>query len=84
MNPSKTTFEKKISYSHISAQFKNIKDALHEVVLKINSHKFFLNIKTWLKKIESLEVIAVKWCIELGVKVIRLLKKIVTTLYFEY
>jgi len=84
VNPSKLTFEKRVSYSHISAEFKKLKNAFHEVVLEVNSHKFIVNMKAGLKKIEQFEVIAVQGCIELWVKVIRLLKRIVTTLYFEY
>ena len=84
VNPSKVWFEKRVSYSHIHAEFKNVKNAMHEVMLEINSHKFLLTMKAWLKKLEQFEVIAVQGCIELWVKVIRLLKRIVTTLYFEY
>lgn len=60
VHPSKLTFEKRISHSHITAEFKKIKHAIHEVVLQINSHKFLLNVKVGLKKLEQFEVIAVQ------------------------
>lgn len=82
--PQKANFEKAVSYSHIKAEFMRLRDWMHEVILKINSHKFFLMVKTWIKKLEHFEVLAVQGCVELGMKMVRLLKRIVTTLYFEY
>ena len=71
------------SRDHIKANFVKVWDSIHEVILEINSQKFLINISAWLQKIEHFEVIAVKWIVELWVKVMRLLKKVVSILYFE-
>lgn len=84
VQPEKYIFDKAVSYSHISAEFKKMSESFHEVLLEINSHKFVINMRAWLKKLEQFEVLAVKWCVELWMKMIMLLKRIVTTLYFEY
>lgn len=78
------TVQKTLTLQHIKAEFKKITQTLHEVVLEVNSHKFLIAIKTGLKKLEQFEILAVKWFIEVGMKVVRLLKKIVSVLYFEY
>lgn len=57
---------------------------LHEVVLEINSHKFLIAIKIGMKKLEEFEILAVKGFVEIGMKVVRLLRRIVSVLYFEY
>lgn len=75
--------QKDSSRDHIKANFNKISDSLHEVVLEINSQKFLIKIQAGLQKIEKFEVIAVKGIIELGVKVMRLLKNVVSVLYFE-
>lgn len=76
--------ERSVSLSHIKATFTNIIDAVYDVVLEINSHKFMINLKAWVKRLESFEIIAVKGCVELCVKSLQLLKRIVTNLYFEH
>lgn len=72
-----------VSFRHIKATFMNIIDALYDVVLEINSHKFMIRLKAWIKKLESFEIVAVKGSIELCVRSLYLLRRIVTNLYFE-
>ena len=69
---------------HIKAWFTKIWEKAHEVVLEINSNKFLIAIKAGVQKIEQFEIIAVKWFVEIGMKVVNLLRRIVSTLYFEY
>jgi len=76
--------DRTVSLDQIKATFKKAADDVQEVVLEINSHKFLINIKAGLQSLERFEVIAVKGLVELGVKFLRLLKRIVTVLYFEY
>ena len=84
VSDSNVSVEKSLTLQHIKAQFKKISQTLHDVVLEINSHKFLISIKTGLKKLEEFEIVAVKGFIEVGMKVVRLLRKIVSVLYFEY
>ena len=75
--------QKSVTHWHIKALFTAVAEQMHEVVLEVNSHKFFINMKAWLKRLEQFEVIAVQGCVEVCVKVVRLLKRVVSTLYFE-
>ncbi len=73
-----------LQMDQVKATFTKVANAVHEVVLEINSHKFFIQIKAGFKSLEHFEIIAVKGFIELGMKIVKLLKNIVTKLYFEY
>jgi hypothetical protein len=75
---------KSVHLHHIRAHFVEIASAIHEVVVEINSQKFLVRIKAGLKKFEQFEVLAVRGCVELCLRTVRLLRKIVTSLYFEY
>ena len=75
---------KSVHLHHIRASFLQLAERFHEVLLEINSQKFLVRVQAGIKKLEHFEVIAVKGCIELCVKTIRMLKRIVTSLYFEY
>lgn len=75
---------KSYDFDYVKATFIALSDTVHEVILEINSNKFLISLKAGLQKLEHFEVIAVKGFVELGMKVIRLLKKIVSALYFEY
>ena len=75
---------KHLDVDQIKATFTKVTDKAHEVMLEINSHKFLINIRAGLKKLEQFEVVAVKGFVELGMKVVAFLKRLVTVLYFEY
>jgi hypothetical protein len=75
---------KSMQSEHIKARFKKVGDRVHEVVLEINSNKFLIQIQAGFQKLEHFEIIAVKGFIEIGVKVVNLLRRIVSSLYFEH
>lgn len=75
---------KKVSFENIKARFLDLGEKVHEVILEINSHKFLIKIKIGLKKLEHFEIIAVKWFVDIGIKILQFLKRLVTVLYFEY
>ncbi len=58
-------------------------EKMHDVVLEVNSQKFLIRIKAGLQKLEKFEVLAVRWFVELWVKVLNTLRRIVTVLYFQ-
>ena len=76
--------QKEVTFEHIKAYFQKVNESLHEVVLEINSHKFLINFKAGLKKLEQFEIIAVKGFVEMGMKIVHVLKRLVTALYFEH
>lgn len=67
----------------VNASFTLVADKMHDVVLNINSHKFLIRIKTGLQKLEHFEVIAVRGFVEMGMKIVSTLKRIVSVLYFQ-
>lgn len=73
---------KKICFDNIKATFVNL-EGIQELLLEINSNKFLINFKTSMNRIEEMEIVAVKWFVELSLWVLRTIKKIVTKLYFE-
>lgn len=82
--PDNNITNKIVNLDQVHATFNKVTEKVHEVLLEVNSHKFFISIKTGLQKLEKFEIIAVKGFVELGMKVVRFLKRLVTTLYFEY
>lgn len=78
------TYPKYVDLEHIRATFNQISKKTHEVVVEINSNKFLISIKAGLSKLESFEIVAVKWFIHVCVKTIQFLRKLVSSLYFEH
>jgi len=72
-----------IVIENIKAIFKRVWDWVYEVVLEINSNKFLLTISTAMDKIEKMELVAVKWFIDVTVNVVKTIKMLVQKLYFE-
>lgn len=76
-------YVKKFERENIFASFRDIWEWLYEVYLEINSNKFLIHFTAVMKSIENLEVVAIKWFVELSVSIIKVLKKIIYKLYFE-
>jgi len=79
----KQDLQRSFDTEQVQASFTKLWEKMHDVVLEVNSQKFFIRIKTWLASLEQFEVLAVKGFVELWVKVLNALKKIVTVLYFQ-
>lgn len=73
-----------ITFDHVRAHFTALTESVHEVILEVNSHKFLIRIKAGLKKLEQFEIVAVKGFVEVGMKIVNILKRIVSALYFEH
>ncbi len=74
---------KSFFYENISAIFSKIWDWEFEVLLNVNSNKFLIHLKVAMNKIEQFEILAVKWFVDLSVNLLKVLKRIVYSLYFE-
>jgi hypothetical protein len=70
-------------YENIMAIFKKVADDTYEILLEVNSNKFLILTKIGMNKIEQFEVLAVKGFVDLSLKLLRALKRIVYILYFE-
>ena len=77
-------YDKVVSLDHITASFSGISEGVQDVLLEINSNKFLIRMQAGLEALSSFELIAVQWCVEIGVKFMRFLKRLVSVLYFEY
>lgn len=71
-------------YQNIKASFVNLIDGATELVLEINSNKFLIHFTAAMNRIEQLEIIAVKGFIEISLKMLKTIKRIVSKLYFEF
>ena len=69
--------------NQVKASFHAIADAIHDVILEINSQKFMIRIKTGMQSLERFEVLAVQGCVDMWVKVMNMLRRIVSVLYFQ-
>ncbi len=78
------SFYKAISNESVNAVFHRVGENSYEVELEVNSNKFLLFFTTIMGKIEKFEIIAVKGFVNLSVNIVRILKKIVYKLYFDY
>jgi hypothetical protein len=76
--------DKNIIIDNIKANFVKIGEDMYDVLLEINSNKFLLRIEATMSKLESFEIIAVKGFVDLTLNVYKILKRIITKLYFEY
>ncbi len=72
-----------ICIENVKAVFNKIYDGVYEILLDINSNKFLININVTMDKIEQMEIVAVKGFVELSMKIVRIIKRIVYKLYFE-
>jgi len=75
---------KTIDFENIKASFVQLWEDLYELVLEINSNKFLINFKATMNQIEQMEIVAIKWFVELSINIIKTIKKIVYMLYFEF
>ncbi len=80
---SQNDLSKSFETQQVKASFTKLGEKMHDVVLEVNSQKFLIRIKTWLQKLEQFEVLAVRGFVELWVKILNALKRIVTVLYFQ-
>ncbi len=79
----KQDLQRSFDTEQVQASFTKFGEKMHDVVLEVNSQKFFIRIKAGLSKLEQFEVLAVRGFVELWVKILNALKKIVTVLYFQ-
>lgn len=75
--------QRKICLDNIQALFTENMDGSYDVVLEINSNKFLIAVHNIANQIESLEVIATKWFIEISNKIILMLKKLIEHLRYR-
>lgn len=75
---------KTIDFENIKATFMKIWENIYELILEINSNKFLINFQATMNQIEQMEIVAIKWFVELSISIVKTIKKIVSMLYFEF
>lgn len=75
--------ERNVYLKNIKAIFSPGNDWFYDVILEINSNKFFLSVQQFANQIQEFQIIAVKWFIELNNKLIFLLKQLVSHLFIR-
>lgn len=68
---------------NIKATFSCCEDSFYDVVLEINSNKFFLSVQNISNQIQEFQIICVKWFIEINNKLVFLLKQLVSHLFIR-
>lgn len=76
--------KKKIVVDNIGWSFYLVGENIYEVFLDINWNKFLFLIEIKMNKIEKFEIIAIKWFVDVSFRLLKLLKKIVYKLYFDF
>ena len=66
-----------ISVDGITAIVTQPSESSFEVLLEINSNKILVALKWSLERIEEMEILAVKWCIELSKSFITTIKNLI-------
>ncbi len=75
--------QRTVYLKNIKATFSCGEDSFYDIVLEINSNKFFLSVQQISHQIEEFQVVCVKWFIELSNKLIFLLKQLVSHLFIR-
>lgn len=75
--------QKTVWLENIKATFTEQEENTYDVTLEINSNKFLISIQHIADEIQQLEIIAVKWFIELSNKIILTLKKLIEHLRYR-
>lgn len=75
--------ERTVYVNSVKANFSAWEDGFYDVVLEVNSNKFFLSVQQVFDQIQEFSVVCVKWFIELTNTLILLLKQLVSQLFMK-
>lgn len=73
--------KREVVRNSIRATFTQMQQSNYEVLLEVSSNKFLVNMSTDWTGIQSFEIVAVKWFMELSQKIINLVKRVVLHLW---
>ena len=72
-----------VCLGNIKAMFVNTLDNFYDVVLEVNSHKFFIRVSRVFDQIVEFEILAMKWFVEVSRKIVDLIKSLVDHLFYR-
>lgn len=73
--------KREVIRNSIKASFTEMQQNNYEVLLEVSSNKFLVNMVTDWNDVQSFEIIAVKWFMELSQRIIDLVKRVVLHLW---
>lgn len=73
--------QQSVCLGNIKAMFVNTFDDFYEVVLEVNSHKFFIKVSRIFDQIVEFEILAVKWFLEVSRKIVEMIKSLIDHLF---
>ena len=76
-------YQKTICLDNVRAIFTENNDWSYDVILEINSNKFLITLQNIANQIESLEIVATKWFVEISNKIILMIKKLIEHLRYR-
>ena len=77
-----TCARRDVAWNSIKASFTQVQQSNYEVLLEVSSNKFLVNMVTdgaWM--IQWLEIVAVKWFMELSKKVIEVVRNLISHMW---
>ncbi|MFZ2150587.1 MAG: hypothetical protein WAZ12_03195 [Candidatus Absconditicoccaceae bacterium] len=72
-----------VCLGNIKAMFINTLDNFYDVVLEVNSHKFFIRVSRVFDQIVEFEILAMKGFVEVSRKIVDLIKSLVDHLFYR-
>lgn len=75
--------QRTVYLKNIKATFCCTENSFYDIVLEINSNKFFLSVQQIANQIQEFQIVCVKWFIELSNKLIFLLRQLVSHLFIR-
>lgn len=68
---------------NVKATFFGWENGFYDIVLEINSNKFFLSVQQVYDRIEEFQIVCVKWFIEVSGKLVLLLRQLLSHLFLR-
>ncbi len=83
LTPAIEIYQKTVCLDSIQAIFTETGMGSYDVILEINSNKFLIALHNIADQIDTLEIIATKWFIEINNKIILMIKKLIEHLRYR-
>lgn len=76
------TMKRNFKIDNLEIKFDIANKNINEAYININSNRFIIRFKTYFKKITNFEILDYKWFVELSIWIVKVLKKLISKVYF--
>ena len=73
--------QQSVCFGNIKAMFIKTFDDFYDVILEVNSQKFFIKVSRVFDQIVEFEILAVKWFVELSKKIVEIIRSLIDHLF---